>query len=107
MIQKKRTKEKFEINLPFSLMEAFSSIPVGYISRNKLNTKQRLAHAKLCNHLSKFMQKKINRTTYLSQFVKSKIAYRMEMRCKKSICAFSWTIIFDIRRKKSFLYKKF
>lgn len=100
MIQEKKTKEIFEIDLPFSLMAEFSSIPMGYIIRKNLNEKQKLAIARLKTHLIQIFLNKFNRKTCIKTFYKSKLAYRIEIRCSKR-CKFYWPIIYNIKSKKA------
>ena len=94
-------KDNFELDLPFTLMEAFSSRPVGILIYMNLNEKQKLAHACLKTHLRQLFLNKFNRKMTIHTFYKStNLKYRVKMNCTKRYCNFYWTIIFNIKSKK-------
>ena len=99
--ESKKCRETFEIDFPFSIMDTFSSRPIGYINKETMNEKQKAAFTRLRNYLSQIVLNKFNHKTSINRFYKSKIAYRIESRCTKQACIFTWTSNFNIQSQKA------
>ena len=87
-------------------MAPFNTKTKGVSTSDTLNTEQRVAHSALQAYLVQKVRDKFERETTMVRLFKTKIAFYISMRCNKHPCYFIWSINYNIKTKKAFIYNK-